>query len=432
MWGPVRFGNMSAANKGLEKKFILDCLLQTQAFADLSDRRVAEIIEAMCDEKCDNERNFQMGELLCKIGDKSDCFWYVRNGEIGVIAGDGKQVATKRKGDLTGEVGMINDVPRTATLRANRLSTIIRIKREVYDVVRAKAQALESSDSFSAMIGTRLFENWEKRAMMNVLDIMRGIIPEKRLRDTKKKSVIIIPEREKELKERTFAPGRTVMRQGEVPHPEMKSKDGKVEPATDFMYIVEKGSCDVVIEGVGVVATKPEKSFFGEMALLNNGPRSATIVAGSEGAVLLMINKEQFEKYFMRDRSKFEYNIMQIQRKTMKVSVDIDARRKSTSKRQSLALDDLEFVLDDKRSSRSASVKVPTGGGGGGGRGGGGGNTSSTTKDPASRSSLIDDSEDGENLKERDGSLLDPTTWLDWVPGMSVKATRVPQTGTAQ
>lgn len=45
----------------------------------------------------------------------------------------------------------------------------------------------------------------------------------------------------------------------------------------DRFYVVENGLFDVLIDGVGKVAEKGEASSFGELALLNDAPRAATI-----------------------------------------------------------------------------------------------------------------------------------------------------------
>ena len=429
-WSPVRFIQSGAA-ADLEKKYMLDSLLITPAFLDLSNKRVEEILDAMCDPKGDNERLFRNGEYLCKIGDKSDCFWYVRSGEIAVFSAEGKQVAVKKKGDLTGEVGMIQNVNRTATLKVTRLSTIIRIKREDYTKVRSKADKLEASESYNAMMKTGLFVGWEKRTMMNVLDIMRGTVPERRVMNSTSKKVSVIPAREKTDAERTFPPGHVVMTQGEKPHPQIVKKGEKTVPASDYMYVVETGSCDVWI-GNNVVAKKKAGEFFGEMALLNDSVRSATIKVGSEGATLLMINRQEFNRYFLRDRSKFEYTIMQLQRKVRAppAHLTVENRRALTSKRASLAIDLLDDHLDDRYTARIVKSDAK----------GAAGSPPPPPPAPSPTSAAAADGEErGHEESEGDergggqglgGVLLNPVGWipavLDWVPGMSSSSSSGP------
>lgn len=65
----------------------------------------------------------------------------------------------------------------------------------------------------------------------------------------------------------TFNSGDEVIRQGE---------EG------DLFYVIEEGQCDVAIDGVGKVAEIDGgggRDFFGELALLYNSPRAATVTA---------------------------------------------------------------------------------------------------------------------------------------------------------
>jgi len=60
----------------------------------------------------------------------------------------------------------------------------------------------------------------------------------------------------------------------------------------DFMYVVKKGEVDIVIRG-HVVETVGEDSFFGELALIDRAPRSATAIAKTDCA-LIKIDERQF------------------------------------------------------------------------------------------------------------------------------------------
>jgi CRP/FNR family transcriptional regulator, cyclic AMP receptor protein len=60
----------------------------------------------------------------------------------------------------------------------------------------------------------------------------------------------------------------------------------------DFMYVVQKGEVDIVIREQ-VVETVSEDSFFGELALIDHAPRSATAIAKTDCA-LIKIDERQF------------------------------------------------------------------------------------------------------------------------------------------
>jgi CRP/FNR family transcriptional regulator, cyclic AMP receptor protein len=62
--------------------------------------------------------------------------------------------------------------------------------------------------------------------------------------------------------------------------------------ARDFMYVVKKGEVDIVVRDE-VVETVGEDGFFGEMALIDHAPRSATAIAKTD-CTLIKIDERQF------------------------------------------------------------------------------------------------------------------------------------------
>lgn len=66
------------------------------------------------------------------------------------------------------------------------------------------------------------------------------------------------------FQEKTFDAGAEIIKQG--------------APGDDF-YIVDSGSCDISIEGKGSVMKAGKGISFGELALLHNAPRAATVTA---------------------------------------------------------------------------------------------------------------------------------------------------------
>lgn len=72
----------------------------------------------------------------------------------------------------------------------------------------------------------------------------------------------------------------------------------------DKLYLIGKGKVSIIlnIDDIGQegVAVLEGKEFFGEMAILDNGKRSATVIA-RKGAVLLSIEGEDFKKLISKN-----------------------------------------------------------------------------------------------------------------------------------
>jgi predicted MFS family arabinose efflux permease len=90
---------------------------------------------------------------VVKQGEAGDRFYVVAEGELGVIV-DGAEVATLHDGDYFGEIALLRDVPRTATVRARRDSTLLALDRDDFlTAVNGYAPSLSSAE---AVVGLRL------------------------------------------------------------------------------------------------------------------------------------------------------------------------------------------------------------------------------------------------------------------------------------
>lgn len=66
----------------------------------------------------------------------------------------------------------------------------------------------------------------------------------------------------------------------------------------DIMYVVQDGEFDILVNGV-VVETVGPNGIFGEMALVDTSPRSATVVAKTEARVV-PLDESNFMSHVLR------------------------------------------------------------------------------------------------------------------------------------
>ena len=98
-------------------------------------------------------RGVDAGETVVAQGERGDRFYVVAAGELGVSV-DGKQVATLREGDYFGEIALLRDVPRTASVRAAADTRLLALDRD--DFVTAVTGYAPSLSSAEAVVGLRL------------------------------------------------------------------------------------------------------------------------------------------------------------------------------------------------------------------------------------------------------------------------------------
>jgi MFS family permease len=98
-------------------------------------------------------RDARAGEVVVTQGEPGDRFYVVAAGELGVSL-DGREVATLKGGDYFGEIALLRDVPRTATVRALRDSALLALER--HDFLTAVTGYAPSLSSAEAVVGLRL------------------------------------------------------------------------------------------------------------------------------------------------------------------------------------------------------------------------------------------------------------------------------------
>lgn len=122
--------------------------------------RIADLVEG---------RELGEGEMLFREGDPGDKFYIVFSGGVEVLKerprGDHERLAVKRAGEAFGEMSLLNDAPRSASIRAVEPTELLFVTREKFDellggeslavrLMRGLAKALRALDvRFAARAG---------------------------------------------------------------------------------------------------------------------------------------------------------------------------------------------------------------------------------------------------------------------------------------
>jgi len=93
------------------------------------------------------------GDEIIRQGDSGDRFYVIARGEVDVSS-DGQHVATLGEGDYFGEIALLRDVPRTATVRAKGDVELFALERDEF--LGAVTGHVESVEAADAVIANRL------------------------------------------------------------------------------------------------------------------------------------------------------------------------------------------------------------------------------------------------------------------------------------
>lgn len=210
--------------------------------------------------------DYAPGQLIIRESDPGDSFYLIARGSadvsIGGISGLEAVVARLNPGDSFGEAALVTGESRNATVRAVGDCSCFRIDSKVFKGA-LQASGLEPEfvtpmlRSSSALRKSSIFKDMSPSSLRDLLNA---------------------------AERKTWARGTTLMREG--------------DPGSQF-YIVESGKLEVSQSG-SVVGEVGPGDCVGELALLNDAPRSATVTVQHD-AILLSLDREQFRKIMFSD-----------------------------------------------------------------------------------------------------------------------------------
>ena len=236
-------------------------------FSFLQDEQRRTLVNAMFPCK------YKDGDVIIKQGDQPDNFYILNSGKCRVLKKTGDkeaQVAVLSPGHYFGELALISGSTRTATVVAEGdvdcwaidQTTYLGLLKEQHNKKRQQYRALLKNVPF-----LQVLQDYE---ILLVADALCAVNPAK---------------------------GETIIKQGD---------DG------DEFYIILQGECLVLKSENGGEPKEVGKlrsgNYFGELALMQNAPRAATIVAG-DNCKLVKLDRASFQRLLGPCIETFEQNM---------------------------------------------------------------------------------------------------------------------------
>jgi CRP-like cAMP-binding protein/Zn-dependent protease len=190
-------------------------------------------------------RTFPAGKPVVRQGERPEAFYVVRRGALQVVeedraTGDERVLRVLGPGESFGELGLAEVSPRSATVRALQDCQVFEIDKSTFDRLLAQMVHIpEFAPTLQAVADLRelpAFATLEPDELSEVLEHGGWV---------------------------NVAPGETIVQEGE---------------AGDAFYAIRSGQVDVT-QGGSFVRTMGPGDHFGEIALLQDVPRTATVAA---------------------------------------------------------------------------------------------------------------------------------------------------------
>jgi cAMP-dependent protein kinase regulator len=216
------------------------------------------------------------GDTIVEEGQPAGSLFAILGGAVDVVRmteqGDPRPVARMGAGEIFGEMSLLSGAPRLA-------SVVAVADGELLELGRADLDAIAEQEPATAGVVQRLYR---ERLLTNVLrasPLFEGLPEERRW------ALMEVVHVE------TYDAGSVIIPQG---------KEGKA------FYVLLRGRCEVAHRVAdGTEASHPpmgEGDVFGEIALLQSGPTTATVRATTR-CVVLALQNEWFDELLLRDPS---------------------------------------------------------------------------------------------------------------------------------
>jgi len=201
-------------------------------FASLEDKDFAIVIGAM------KEKKLAVKQRIIQQGDDGDFLCVIESGKFSCLIklpdGTEKNVKTCGAGDVFGELALLYNCPRAASVEASEDSVAWQLDRETFNnIVKEAAQKKrERYDAFLAKVPLlKDMESYERSQLSDALQTL------------------------------SLEAGAEVVKQGDDGHK---------------FFIVEEGDAEVIKSGESVKSLVAG-DYFGELALIKSQPRAATV-----------------------------------------------------------------------------------------------------------------------------------------------------------
>ncbi|KAK4014367.1 hypothetical protein OUZ56_026893 [Daphnia magna] len=246
---PVNRQPKSATSRDLIKAAILG----NDFMKNLELAQIREIVDCMY------PVDYPRGSLIIKEGDVGSIMYVMEEGKV-EVSREGKYLSTMAPGKVMGELAILYNCKRTATIKAAIDCKLWAIERQVFQTIMMRTGLIRQAEYTVFLKSVPTFTNLQEETLIKIADV---------------------------LDECFYNQGDYIIRQG---------------ARGDTFFIISKGRVKVTIKDPNSVQEEYIRSlqrgdFFGEKALQGEDIRTANIIADDpEGVSCLVIDRESFNQ----------------------------------------------------------------------------------------------------------------------------------------
>ncbi|XP_078129150.1 cGMP-dependent protein kinase 2 [Sander vitreus] len=254
--GGLRAANLSIAKSVRKnshtKKLINDAIMNNDFLNKLEPQHMREMVDCMY------EKVYTEGQLVIQEGEPGNYLYVLADGLLEVIQ-NGKLLGEMRPGTAFGELAILYNCKRTATVKAVSQSHIWALDRQTFQTIMMRTTQARHKEYFSFLRSVSLLQGLPEEKLAKVVDCLEV--------DYFEKGEYIIREGEEGNTFFIIAKGEVIVTQ---------STEGLAEPQ------------EIKTLGVG--------DYFGEKALISEDVRSANIICSENDTHCLVVDRDNFNQ----------------------------------------------------------------------------------------------------------------------------------------
>ncbi|CAL1674649.1 unnamed protein product [Lasius platythorax] len=235
------------------RELIKTAILDNDFMKNLELTQIREIVDCMY------PVTFPVGSIIIKEGDVGSIVFVMEEGKV-EVSRDGKYLSTLQHGKVLGELAILYNCKRTATITAATDCHLWAIDRQCFQTIMMRTGLSRQAEYTDFMKSVPIFKNLPEETLIKISDV---------------------------LEETFYNNGDYIIRQG---------------ARGDTFFIISRGQVRVTIKQPDTteekyIRTLGKGDFFGEKALQGDDLRTANIIADDpEGVSCLVIDRETFNQ----------------------------------------------------------------------------------------------------------------------------------------
>ncbi|XP_045138228.1 cGMP-dependent protein kinase, isozyme 2 forms cD4/T1/T3A/T3B-like isoform X5 [Portunus trituberculatus] len=241
------------AGKCRSKDLLRQAILENDFLKNLEIGQVKEIVESMY------SVTYEEGSLIIKEGDIGSMLYIMEEGRV-EVSKEGKVLCYMSPGKVFGELAILYNCKRTATIKAATSCKLYAIDRKCFQTIMMRTCLIRQAEYTNFLKSVPTFQSLQEETLIKIADV---------------------------LEETYYTQGDYIIRQG---------------ARGDTFFIISKGRVRVTMKSPGTLEEKyirnlEKGEFFGEKALQGEDIRTANIIADDpDGVTCLVIDRDSFKQ----------------------------------------------------------------------------------------------------------------------------------------